>query len=62
MDNDIAQLREKRIALKDEARTRWNARMATLEAKREAARITLEELGSSTGEAWVRLEKGAHAA
>ena len=62
MDTAIAQLREKGLALKDEARTRWNERMADLEAKREAARNKLEELGSSTGEAWMRLQEGAQAA
>jgi hypothetical protein len=62
MDTAIAKLREKGLALKDEAKTRWNERMADIEAKQEAARKKLDELGSSTGEAWARLEKGAQAA
>jgi hypothetical protein len=62
MDAEIAKLREKGLALKDEAKTRWNERMADLKAKQEAARKTLDELGTSTGEAWGHLEKGAQSA
>jgi hypothetical protein len=36
--------------------------MADLKAKQEAARKKLDELGTSTGEAWERLEKGAQSA
>jgi Skp family chaperone for outer membrane proteins len=62
MDAEIAKLREKGLALKDEAKTRWNEKMADLQAKQEAARKKLDELGTSTGEAWERLEKGAQSA
>jgi len=62
MDIEIAKLREKGLALKDEAKTRWNERMADLRAKQEAARKKLDELGTSTGEAWDRVEKGAQSA
>lgn len=62
MDAEIAKLREKGLALKDEAKTRWNEKMADLKAKQEAARKKLDELGTSTGEAWERLEKGAQSA
>jgi hypothetical protein len=41
---------------------RWNEKMADLKAKQEAARKKLDELGTSTGEAWERLEKGAQSA
>jgi hypothetical protein len=62
MDTAIAKLHEKGHALTGKAKTRWNERMADIEAKQEAAREKLDELGSSTGEAWARLEKGAQAA
>lgn len=62
IDAALAKLREKGLALKDEAKTRWNERMADIEARQEAARTKMDELGSSTGEAWARLEKGAQAA
>jgi hypothetical protein len=62
MDTEIAKLHEKGRALKNEARTRWNEKMADLKAKREAARKKLDEVGKSTGEAWERLEKGAQSA
>lgn len=62
MDTAIAKVREKGLALKDEAKTRWNERMADIEAKQEAARRMLDEFGSSTGEARPRLEEGARAA
>ena len=62
MDIEIAKLREKGHALKEEAKTRWNERMADLKAKQEAARKKLDELGASTGETWAHLEKGAQSA
>jgi uncharacterized phage infection (PIP) family protein YhgE len=62
LDTELAKLREKGRTLKDEAKSRWEEKMATLSAKREAARKKLEELGTSTGEAWERLEKGAQSA
>jgi hypothetical protein len=48
--------------LKDEASTRWNEKMADLKAKQKVARDKLDELGTSAGEAWGHLEKGAQAA
>jgi hypothetical protein len=62
MDAEIARLDEKGRTLKDEARTRWNEKLADLKAKQEAARKQLDELGKSTGEAWGRLEKGVQSA
>ena len=62
MDAEIAKLHEKGLALKDEAKTRWNEKMVDLKAKQEAARKKMDELGKSTGEAWGRLEKGAQSA
>jgi hypothetical protein len=62
MEVEIAKLHEKGKALKDEASTRWNEKMADLKAKQKVARDKLDELGTSTGEAWGHLEKGAQAA
>ena len=62
MEVEIAQLHEKGHALKDEAGTRWNEKMAELKAKQKVARDKLDELGTSTGEAWGHVEKGAQAA
>ena len=62
MDAQIVKLHEKGLALKDEAKSRWNEKMADLKAKQEAASKQVEELGKSTGEAWERMEKGAQAA
>ncbi len=36
--------------------------MAELKAKQKVAREKLDEIGTSTGEAWGRMEKGAQAA
>ena len=62
MDAQIVKLHEKGLALKDEAKSRWNETMADLKAKQGAASKQVEELGKSTGEAWERMEKGAQAA
>jgi len=62
MDVEIAKLRERGLALKDEASVRWDEKMAGLKAKQKVAREKLEELGTSTGEAWGQLEKGAQSA
>ena len=62
MDAEITKLQERGLALKDDAKARWNEKMADLKAKQEAARKKVEELGKSTGEAWERLEEGAQAA
>lgn len=62
MEDEIERLREKGRTLKDEAKTRWNEKMADLEAKQKAARDKLDEVRESTAEAWDRVEKGARAA
>lgn len=62
MEAKIAELHEKGVALKDEAGVRWNEKMAELKAKQKVAREKLDEIGTSTGEAWVRMEKGAQSA
>lgn len=62
MEEEIEELREKGHALKDEAKTRWNEKMADLEAKQKVARDKLDEVRKSTTEAWTHVEKGAQAA
>jgi len=62
MEVEIDKLREKGLALKDEAKTRWDKQLAELKAKQHVAREKLDELGRSTGEAWGHLEKGAQSA
>jgi chromosome segregation ATPase len=62
MEEKTERLHEKGRALKDEAKTRWNEKMAELEAKQKVARDKLDELRTSTGEAWGHVEKGAQAA
>jgi uncharacterized protein YicC (UPF0701 family) len=62
MEEDIERLHEKGNALKDEAKTRWKEKMADLEAKQKAAHDKLDEVRTSTGEAWGHVEKGAQAA
>ena len=62
MDVEIAKLREKGVALKDDASIRWNEKMADLKAKQKVAGEKLDELRTSTGEAWGHMEKGAQSA
>jgi len=62
IEAEIASLHERGLALKDEARTRWNDTMTDLKAKQKVAHEKLDELVKSTGEAWGHLEKGAQAA
>ena len=62
MEADIDKLRERGLALKDEAKTRWDKQLAELKAKQHEAREKLDELGRSTGDAWAHLEKGAQSA
>lgn len=62
MDDEMERLHEKGRALKDEAKARWNEKMAELEAKRKVAGEKLDELRKSTAEAWGHLEKGAQSA
>jgi hypothetical protein len=58
----FGKLHDKGLALKDEASARWNEKMANLKAKQAAAREKLDELRTSTGEAWGHVEKGAQSA
>ena len=62
MEVQIAKLQEKGRALKDEAKIRWDEKMADLQAKQQVARQKLDELGTTTGEAWGHLEQGATSA
>lgn len=62
LDVEIAKLREKGADLKDAAKTNWDAKMADLEVKREAARVKLAEVNQSSGEAWKDVQKGAQSA
>jgi hypothetical protein len=62
MEAEIAKLHEKGLALKDEARTQWDQTMEKLQAKQKVAREKFDALGTSTGEAWGHLEKGAQSA
>ncbi len=62
LDAEIVQLREKGRDLKDDAKDNWDAKMADLEAKRDAARAKLDEVGHSSSEAWKDVQKGAQSA
>lgn len=62
LDADIAKLRERGVALKDEAKANWDQKMIELEAKRDAARAKLAEVGNSSAEAWKDIQKGAQSA
>ena len=62
LDAEIAKLREKGRDLKDEAAEKWDQKMAELEAKREAARAKLAEVGHSSAEAWKDVQQGAQSA
>jgi TolA-binding protein len=62
LDAEIAKLREKGQDLKDDAKVRWEENMASLETKREAARVKLAELKNSSSEAWKEVREGAQAA
>jgi hypothetical protein len=62
IEAEIASLHERGLALKDEAKTRWNDTMTDLKAKQKVAHEKLDELGKSSGEAWGHLGKGAQAA
>ena len=62
MDAEIAKLREKGRDLKDEAKVKWDQKLADLEMKRDAARAKLAEVGQSSAEAWKDVQKGAQSA
>jgi TolA-binding protein len=62
LDAKIAKLREKGLDLKDEAKVKWDQKMADLEKKRSAARAELDKVGHSSAEAWKDVQKGASSA
>jgi hypothetical protein len=62
LEAEIAKLYEKGVALKDEVGVRWSEKMAELKVKQKVAREKLDEISTATGEAWVRMEKGAQSA
>jgi LPS O-antigen subunit length determinant protein (WzzB/FepE family) len=62
LDAKIAKLREKGRDMKDEAKVKWDRKMADLEKKREVARAKLAEVGHSSAEAWKDVKKGAQSA
>jgi TolA-binding protein len=62
LDAKIAELSEKGRDLKDEAKVKWDQKMADLETKRDAARAKLAEVGHSSAEAWKDVRKGAQSA
>ena len=62
LDAEIVTLREKGSVLKDEAKVKWDEKLAELEVKRDTARAKLAEVGESSAEAWKDLQKGAQAA
>jgi len=61
-DAEIAKLREKGRELEDEAKAKWEQKMAELETKRDAARDKLAEVGQSSAKAWKDVQKGAQSA
>ncbi len=62
LDTEIVKLREKGHDLKDEAKVKWDQKLAELEAKRDAARVKLAEAADSSAEAWKDLQKGVQSA
>jgi len=62
LEVEIAKLREKGVALKDDASIRWNKKLDELKVKQKVAQEKLEEIRTSTGEAWEHMEKGAQSA
>jgi TolA-binding protein len=62
LDAKIAKLREKGRDLNDEAKVKWDRKLAELEKKQNAARAKLDEVGHSSAEAWKDVQKGAASA
>lgn len=62
MDVEIAKLREQGRDLTDDAKVRWDRKLAELETKREAASVKLAEVTDSTAMAWKDVQKGAQSA
>ena len=59
LEEEIRELKMRAEKLKDTARAEWNEKVAELDAKQKAAREKLDEIATSTGEAWEHLEEGA---
>ena len=57
LDAKIAKLRDKGGDLKDQAKANWDQKLAALEAKREAARTKLAEVGHASAEAWKDVQR-----
>jgi TolA-binding protein len=62
LDAELVVLREKGRDLKDEAKVKWDQKLAELETKRDTARAKLAAVNESSVEAWKDLQKGAQAA
>jgi hypothetical protein len=62
MDTEIAKLREQGRDLKDEAKVKWDQKLADLETKRDVASAKLADLVQSSAEAWKDVQKGAQSA
>lgn len=59
LEEEIHELRVKTGALEKAARAEWDEKLAELDAKRKSARDKLDEIATSTGEAWEHLKEGA---
>ena len=62
LDKEIDELRARGRDLQGEAKAEWDRKMADLETKREKARLKLEEVRRSSGEAWKDIRQGAQSA
>lgn len=62
LDAKIVELREQGRDLKDDAKVKWDQKLAELETKRDAARAKLTEVGQASAEAWKDIQKGAMSA
>lgn len=62
LDEQIRGLKDKAGDVKEAAKARWAETIADLDAKREAAEAKLDEVGTSTGDAWEHLRDGARSA
>ncbi len=62
MDAEIAEFHAKGDELKEEAKVKWEQKLAELETKREAARAKRDEVARSTAAAWEDVKRGAEGA
>lgn len=62
LDAEIVKLQEKGHDLKDDAKGKWDQKLAELASRRDAAQAKLTEVKDSSAEAWKDLQKGAQAA